>query len=392
MARGREGKLTVGQERNILEERIRLGIDTPEDIARLKTLQGVAPGSQELISNLAKIGQAAQEDIVLPKVGEVTSLFPETRPGTIEVSAQQELENAILAGASQDKILEIVQRRGIQQQDLQTAINKDAQRMATYNALFGAGVSGTSLAPEIDPSKLFPETEVFPGSAPLEPGQEGPTDPNVSVEVPVQYPILPGPISPPIGFPQPPFPGVPGPATPPPLFGPGLPPQGLFPPPHTEEELFEAAAAKEKAELEAAIKAYLEGEERQAPLTLKAYEELFAPSVERNIRRGADIFGARGLGTSGFEGSGAIQELVRKASQESSEKAGLAGLEQLLGARSKAGLFGLEAAQIPSMYRRAGIQRKLSKSDLEAEHNLERKLGELSASTQGDIAKRQRSE
>ena len=68
MARGREGKLTVGQERNILEERIRLGIATPDDIARLKTLQGVAPGSQELRSNLAKIGQAAQEDIVLPKL------------------------------------------------------------------------------------------------------------------------------------------------------------------------------------------------------------------------------------------------------------------------------------------------------------------------------------
>src|SRR3990167_7134894 len=109
-------------------------------------------------------------------------------------------------------------------------------------------------------------------------------------------------------------------------------------------QLFEEASQKEQAEREASRRTFLEESEAALPSTVQKYQELFAPALERSLKQSSEALGARGIGGGGFEGSGALQELAKRSSQELTEKATVSALEQLLGSRQRYGELGLESA------------------------------------------------
>lgn len=150
---------------------------------------------------------------------------------------------------------------------------------------------------------------------------------------------------------------------------------GFAPP---EQRLFEDAAARELKERQAAIDAYLKREEEQAPQVASLFRELARPEIERTLFKAREALGGtRGLGSGGFEGSGAVQELALRGSKELEERASLMALENLLEARQRAGLLGLEAAEVPSQFRRAALQRRLGLSDIAREQAFQKELAEL---------------
>ena len=134
---------------------------------------------------------------------------------------------------------------------------------------------------------------------------------------------------------------------------------------------FERTGAAEQSALAARQQQLLAEAEKEYPELIEKYQSIFAPAVERSIRQGADIFGARGLGTGGFQGSGAIQELVRKASQESTEKAALAGLQNLLAQRATARQLGTQAALTPAEFARQSLAQRVGVTGRGAELGLE---------------------
>ena len=95
------------------------------------------------------------------------------------------------------------------------------------------------------------------------------------------------------------------------------------------------------------------------PQTVQRFRDVYRPGIEESLKRTRDIFGGRGIGTGGFESSGALQELARRGAQDLETQATSQALQGLLEARRQYGQLGLEAARLPSIFGRTGLERQL---------------------------------
>lgn len=183
--------------------------------------------------------------------------------------------------------------------------------------------------------------------------------------------------------------------------------------------LFATQAKNDRDAIEAARQAFLAEQPKLFDTLVGKYNEAFAPGVERYIKSAAGSLGGRGLGSGGFEGSGAVQEMVRKASQEAqvnAQQAALANLAQAqsqygqLGLQAAAtapsygqqalqrqlgisdifGQLGLQAAQVPSDWAKAGLQRGFSEQDAANDRAFQMALANLGAQSQQDVASQQK--
>ena len=126
-----------------------------------------------------------------------------------------------------------------------------------------------------------------------------------------------------------------------------------------EQALIEEQAQREQQALEAARARFLQEEEAAVPQTVQRFRDVYRPGIEESLKRTRDIFGGRGIGTGGFESSGALQELARRGAQDLETQATSQALQGLLEARRQYGQLGLEAARLPSIFGRTGLERQL---------------------------------
>lgn len=145
---------------------------------------------------------------------------------------------------------------------------------------------------------------------------------------------------------------------------------------------FEDIAAAEQANLEAARARALQEQQAFYQQNLQLANEALFPQFEQNLRRSANILGGRGLGSGGFEGSGALQELAKRGVQELGSQAQQLALPGLFGGQQQFSQLGLEAYQAPSIFRRSALERGLGLGDISKQYEQEKELARLGASAQ----------
>src|SRR3990167_7039820 len=125
-----------------------------------------------------------------------------------------------------------------------------------------------------------------------------------------------------------------------------------------EEPLIAAEAERERQALEAARQRYLQEQQAAIPAITEQFRGVFRPGIEESLKRSAEVLSARGLGTGGFQGSGAFQELARKSAEQLEREATASALQNYLSSQQQYGQLGLEAARTPGVFGQLGLERR----------------------------------
>ena len=110
----------------------------------------------------------------------------------------------------------------------------------------------------------------------------------------------------------------------------------------------------------------------------KQREALF-PQLQQDIGKLAAQLGARGIGSGGFQGSGAIQELAKRGAEQLERELTLGAAPERAQTRGLFGQLGLQAGTTPSTYRQQLFGRRLERGDIAGEREFEKQLAQLGA-------------
>ena len=134
-----------------------------------------------------------------------------------------------------------------------------------------------------------------------------------------------------------------------------------------EAGAFEGLASRNQAELEAARQRQLGEAGTAFQSTLGQARTAFGTGFEERLRQARQALGARGLGSSGFDGSGALQDLGAREAANVEAQSIQAALPAYIQAQQQFQNTGLEAARLPFGLREDALGRQLSNADIYGE-------------------------